>query len=279
MKDRYFAPGAVHASAPGVDARPADISLKVVELNCTVCWLRGICLPRGLDGDALDRLDAAIHVRQRIKRKETLYRPGDRFTALYAVRLGTFKTLALAEDGVEQITGYHMPGDVIGADGAGDERHTSHAVALEDSEVCVLPYNQLDRLSATVPELRHNLFRLASRDLCRDHAMMLSLGSRSAEARLTLFLLDLAERFRARGYSAREFVLRMTREEIASYLGLKLETVSRLFSSLQEQGLLQVQGRAVKLLDVNGLRKVVGAHAPALADALVPPAMEPSTGR
>jgi len=251
----------------------------VVELNCTVCWLRGICLPRGLDGDALDRLDAAIHVRQRIKRKETLYRPGDRFTALYAVRLGTFKTLALAEDGVEQITGYHMPGDVIGADGAGDERHTSHAVALEDSEVCVLPYNQLDRLSATVPELRHNLFRLASRDLCRDHAMMLSLGSRSAEARLTLFLLDLAERFRARGYSAREFVLRMTREEIASYLGLKLETVSRLFSSLQEQGLLQVQGRAVKLLDVNGLRKVVGAHAPALADALVPPAMEPSTGR
>jgi len=279
MKDRYFAPGAVHASAPGDYVRPADIALKVVELNCTVCWLRGICLPRGLDGDALDRLDTVIHVRQRIKRKETLYRPGDRFTALYAIRLGTFKTLALAEDGCEQITGYHMPGDVIGADGAGDERHTSHAVALEDSEVCVLPYNQLDRLSATVPELRHNLFRLASRDLCRDHAMMLTLGSRSAEARLTLFLLDLAERFRARGYSAREFVLRMTREEIASYLGLKLETVSRLFSSLQEQGLLQVQGRAVKLLDVNGLRKVVGAHAPALADALVPPAMEPSTGR
>jgi CRP/FNR family transcriptional regulator len=279
MKDRYFAPGAVHASAPGTDARPVDIAQKVVELNCTVCWLRGICLPRGLDGDALDRLDAVIHVRQRIKRKETLYRPGDRFTALYAIRLGTFKTLALAEDGCEQITGYHMPGDVIGADGAGDERHTSHAVALEDSEVCVLPYNQLDRLSATVPELRHNLFRLASRDLCRDHAMMLTLGSRSAEARLTLFLLDLAERFRTRGYSAREFVLRMTREEIASYLGLKLETVSRLFSSLQEQGLLQVQGRAVKLLDVNGLRNVVGAHAPALADALVPPAVEPSTGR
>jgi len=181
--------------------------------------------------------------------------------------------------GLEQITGYHMPGDVIGADGAGDERHTSQAVALEDSEVCVLPYNQLDRLSATVPELRHNLFRLASRDLCRDHAMMLTLGSRSAEARLTLFLLDLAERFRARGYSAREFVLRMTREEIASYLGLKLETVSRLFSSLQEQGLLQVQGRAVKLLDINGLRSVVGVNAPAHAAATLTPALEPSTGR
>jgi CRP/FNR family transcriptional regulator len=279
MKDRYFAPGAVHASAPGTHARPADVVLKVVELHCTVCWLRGICLPRGLDGDALDRLDAAIHVRQRIKRKETLYRPGDRFTALYAIRLGTFKTLALSEDGLEQITGYHMTGDVIGADGAGDERHTSQAVALEDSEVCVLPYNQIDRLSATVPELRHNLFRLASRDLCRDHAMMLSLGSRSAEARLTLFLLDLAERFRARGYSAREFVLRMTREEIASYLGLKLETVSRLFSSLQEQGLLQVQGRAVKLLDVNGLRNVVGVHAPALAAVTLTPDVEPSTER
>jgi len=216
-------------------------------------------MPAGLDRDAVERLDAAIHLRLRVKRKDTLYRPGDRFTALYAIRLGTFKTVALAEDGLEQITGYHLPGDVIGADGFGDERHTSQAVALEDSEVCVLPYNQLDRLSATVPELRHNLFRLASRDLCRDHAMMLTLGSRSAEARLTLFLLDLAERFRTRGYSAREFVLRMTREEIASYLGLKLETVSRLFSRFHREGLIRVDGREVRILDRTALEQLVDA--------------------
>ena len=264
MSDRVPGRGVLHASAAADDGpeRPALVVLQPGQTHCAICSLRGLCLPAGLDRDAIDRLDAAIRVRLRVKRKDTLFRPGDRFTALYAIRLGTFKTLVLAEDGLEQITGYHLAGDIIGADGVGDERHTSQAVALEDSEVCVLPFQHIDRLSATTPTLRHNLYRLVSRDLCRDHAMMLLLGSRPAEGRLTLFLLDVAERYRARGYSAHEFVLRMTREEIASFLGLKLETVSRLFSSLQEQGLLQVQGRAVKLLDVAALRAMVGQHAP-----------------
>ena len=263
MRDRTSGPGILQASMPAVEAeeRSSLVVLRPGQTHCAVCTLRGLCVPAGLDGDAIDRLDAAIRVRLRIKRKDTLYRQGDRFTALYAIRLGTFKTLVLAEDGLEQITGYHLAGEVIGADGFGDERHTSQAIALEDSEVCVLPFPQLDRLSASVPALRHNLDRLASRELSRDHAMMLLLGSRPAEGRLTLFLLDVAERYRARGYSAHEFVLRMTREETASYLGLKLETVSRLFSSLQEQGLLQVQGRAIKLLDVAALRAMVGQHA------------------
>ena len=150
---------------------------------------------------------------------------------------------------------------LIGLDGVGDDRCTSQAVALEDSEVCVLPFKLLDDLAGEIPALRHNLFRLVSRDLSHDHTMMLLLGSRPAEERLTLFLLDLAERYRVRGYSAYEFILRVTRDEIASYLGLKLETVSRLFSSLQEQGLLQVQGRAVKLLDKAALGHLVG-HGP-----------------
>ena len=240
------------ASAPVVPLLPP-------KTHCTVCVLRGLCMPAGLDRDAVERLDAAIHLRLRVKRKDTLYRPGDRFTALYAIRLGTFKTVALAEDGLEQITGYHLPGDVIGADGFGDERHTSQAVALEDSEVCVLPFFELDRLSATVPALRHNLYRLVSRDLCRDHTMMMLLGSRPAEGRLTLFLLDLAERYRARGYSGHEFVLRMTREEIASFLGLKLETVSRLFSQFQREGLIEVNQKHVHILDIAGLERVLAA--------------------
>jgi CRP/FNR family transcriptional regulator len=236
------------------------VALHDVRTRCASCALRGLCLPLGLDASSLGRLDKLISTRTRVKRKATLYGAGDRFTSLYAIRLGAFKTLFLEEDGREQVTGYHLAGEVIGLDGLGDIRHTSQAIALEDSEVCVLPFAQLDHLAAELPVLRRNLFRLVSRDLCRDHSMMLLLGSRPAEERLTLFLLDVAERYQALGYSAREFVLRMTREEIASYLGLKLETVSRLFSSLQEAGYLQVQGRAVKLLDTVALRKIVGHH-------------------
>ena len=239
-------------------AKPRSVvSVHDFRAHCVTCCVRTLCLPLGLDADALRRLDDLINIRMRVKRKTTLYRPGDRFTALYAIRLGTFKTVVLAEDGREQVTGYHMAGEIIGLDGIGDDRLTCQATALEDSEVCVLPFNQLDRLGVDVPAVRHNIFRLISRDLTREQTMMLLLGSRSAEERLAIFLLNVADRYQARGYSAREFVLRMTREEIASYLGLKLETVSRLFSSLQEGGLIQVQGRAVKLLDTAALRKLV----------------------
>jgi len=206
------------------------------------------------------QLDQIISKRARIRKRESLYRPGDAFTALFAIRLGTFKTLLLAEDGRAQITGYHMAGEIIGLDGIGDNRHACQAVALEDSEVCVLPFKELDELANGIPLLRRNLYRFISKDICRDQDMMLLLGSRSAEERLALFLLNLAERYHRRGYSASEFMLRMTREEIASYLGLQLETVSRLFSHLHEAGLIQVQGRAVKLLDTAALKRLIGQH-------------------
>jgi len=229
--------------------------------HCTTCGVRTLCLPSGLDPEALKRLDESVGVRTRVKRKASLYRPGDRFAAVYAIRIGTFKTVVLAEDGREQVTGYRMAGEIIGLDGIGADHFTCQATALEDSEVCVLPFHQLDELGREFPALRHNVLRAMSRDLAREQSMMLLLGSRSAEERLALFLLDIAERYHARGYSAREFVLRMTREEIASFLGLKLETVSRIFSSLQENGHIQVQGRAVKLLDSAALRRLVGQAA------------------
>lgn len=203
------------------------------------------------------RLDEIIGYRAPVKKRGTLYRPGETFTGLYAIRLGSFKTLLLTEDGREQIIGYHLAGEILGLDGIGSDRYACEVVALEDSQVCFLPFHELDQLALDVPPLRHNLYRLMSRDLCRDQDMMLLLGSRSAGERLALFLLNLADRYQTRGYSAREFVLRMTREEIASFLGLKLETVSRLFSSLQEEGLIQVQGRAIKLLDPCGLKRLV----------------------
>ena len=214
-----------------------------------------------MDQTTVRKIDELISARTRLRRKEILYAPGDSFSALYAIRLGTFKTIVSRGEGVEQITGYWLPGDIIGFDGIADDRHTLQAAALEDAEVCALPFDELDRLGVGVSEVRRSLFRLASRELGREQAMMLLLGSRSAEERLATFLLDVAERYRARGYSCSEFLLRMTREEIASYLGLKLETVSRLFSSLQERGLIQVQGRAIKLLDPANMRKRV-ARAP-----------------
>jgi CRP/FNR family transcriptional regulator, anaerobic regulatory protein len=234
------------------------ISIHEVSAHCGSCAMRELCLPLGLGPEAMRRLDSIISARVRVKKRDTLYRPGDTFSAFYAIRLGTLKTLLLAEDGREQITGYHMPGEIVGLDGISDARHSCEAVALEDSEVCVLPFDRLDELAHDVPLLRHNLYRLMSKDACRDQDMMLLLGSRRAEERLTLFLLNLADRHQVRGYSSREFILRMTREEIASYLGLKLETVSRLFSHLQEAGLIQVQGRAIKLLDVIALKALVG---------------------
>ena len=196
--------------------------------------------------------------RTKLKKGDALYRAGEPFTALYAIRLGSLKTTVLAEDGREQVSGYHMLGDLIGLDGIGTDRHGCQAIALEDTEVCALPFARIEELARAMPALQHNLHQFLSREISRDHNIMLLLGSMRAEERLAVFLLNLAERYRRRGYSSTEYVLRMTREEIGSYLGLKLETVSRLFSRFQDEGLIQVQGRAVKLLDPVALKQLVG---------------------
>jgi CRP/FNR family transcriptional regulator len=239
---------------------PNVIPLEEAGRHCASCAVRDLCLPLGLSAGEMHRLDGLIAGHVRVRRRASLYRQGEPFSALYAIRLGTFKTVVVSEDGHEQITGYHTPAEIIGVDGICDNRYACEAIALEDSEVCVLPFHRLDALAQEVPALRATLYRLMSRKLCRHQSMMMLLGSRCAEERLVLFLLSLAERYHSLGYSASEFVLRMTREEIASYLGLQLETVSRLFSHLQEQGLLQVQGRAIKLLDSPALKQRVGLH-------------------
>jgi len=250
--------GSRTATLPGTALVVSYCQLRV---HCDSCCLRELCLPVGLEPENVSLLDHIVSGRERVKRRDNLYRPGDAFSAVYAIRSGTFKTLMLAEDGREQITGCYMGGDIIGLDGIGDGCHTSGAVALEDSQVCALPFDQLDNLAHKVPALARNLYRCIARDLCRGQDMMFLLGSMRAEQRLVAFLLNLAHRYQARGYSGSEFVLRMTREEIACFLGLKLETVSRLFSHLQVEGLIQVQGRSVKLLDSTALRNIVGKRA------------------
>ncbi|MGH8712911.1 MAG: helix-turn-helix domain-containing protein, partial [Casimicrobiaceae bacterium] len=211
-----------------------------------------------LEPDALKQLDQVVTRRVRLGKGETLYRVGHPFSALYAIRLGSCKTTLLADDGREQIAGYHMIGDVIGMDGIGAGQHGCAAIALEESEYCVLPFGELENLGRRVAPLQKNLHKFLSREIARNHGIMLQLGSMRADERLAAFLINLSQRYGARGYSSTEFVLRMTREEIGSYLGLKLETVSRLFSRFRHDGLIGVQGRTVKLLDLAALTQLFG---------------------
>ncbi|MEO8676117.1 MAG: fumarate/nitrate reduction transcriptional regulator Fnr [Casimicrobiaceae bacterium] len=234
------------------------MSIRDLKIHCSTCSMRELCLPMGLDVDDVNQVDALLGARIKLHKGDALYRTGEAFTALYAIRIGSLKTTVLAEDGREQVSGYHMLGDIIGLDGIGTEKHGCQATALEDTEVCVVPFERLEDVARAVPPLQHNLHRLLSKEISRDQNVMLLLGSMRAEERLAVFLLSLADRYKRRGYSSTEFVLRMTREEIGSYLGLKLETVSRLFSRFQDEGLIQVQGRAVKLLDPAALKQLIG---------------------
>jgi CRP/FNR family transcriptional regulator len=248
------------ARASSAAAATPVISIRDLKAHCSSCSMRELCLPLGLNAEDLQQIDALIGSRVKLKKGDALYRAGDAFQSLYAIRLGSLKTTVLAEDGREQVSGYHMLGDIIGLDGIGSERHGCQAVALEDTEICVLPFERLEDLARSVPQLQHNLHLFLSREISRDHNIMLLLGSMRAEERLAVFLLNLADRYRRRGYSSTEFVLRMTREEIGSHLGLKLETVSRLFSRFHEDGLIQVQGRAIKLLNAAALKELIGQH-------------------
>jgi CRP/FNR family transcriptional regulator, anaerobic regulatory protein len=241
-------------------AGPADVSPvrpDNFKVACAGCNLRELCLPVGMSGEQLERLDAIVSNRRQIPRGTALFRSGEPFASLYAVRLGFFKTCVAAEDGREQVTGFQMAGELLGLDGIGTDRHTCDAVALEDSQVCVIPYHQLEHLSRELSDLQRQFHKIMSREIVRDHGVMLLLGSMRAEERLAAFLLNLTQRLRARGYSGSSLVLRMTREEIGSYLGLKLETVSRAFSRFQEDGLLAVKQRQIEVLDSDGLKALV----------------------
>ncbi len=237
------------------------ITLVTIKAACSQCSLHELCISEGLSKEELAKLDSLVGARRKLKRQQTLYRAGDRFEAIYAVRTGFFKTDVLLEDGREQVTGFQMAGEILGMDGIGTETHTCNAVALEDSEVCVIPFAQLEQLSREIQALQRNFHKVMSRELVRDQGLMMLLGTMRAEERLAAFLLNMSQRFTSRGYSAAEFHLRMTREEIGSYLGLKLETVSRAFSRFQEEGFIAVQQKHIRILDGDGLRKLLN-HPP-----------------
>lgn len=228
-----------------------------IRAACSKCSLRELCLPFGLSEAEIRQLDSVVSVRRRLHRQQHLYRTGDRFDALYAIRSGFFKTDILLEDGRNQVTGFQMTGEILGMDGISGEEHTCNAVALEDSEICVIPFSQLEKLSREIHTLQRHFHKVMSREIVRDHGVMMLLGAMRAEERLAAFLLNLSQRLATRGYSPDEFRLRMTRDEIGSYLGLKLETISRTFSRFQEDGLIAVQQKHVVILDQTGLKKLL----------------------
>lgn len=225
--------------------------------HCSTCRLREMCLPCGLTGKDVDRMDELVYSRKRVKRGQRLYREGETFHSLYAVRTGFFKSHIVMKDGCEQVTGFHMTGEVIGMDGIGAGAYASSATALEDGEVCTLPYTHLEWLSRDMPSLQPHFHRMMSSEIVREHGVLMLLGSMRGEQRLAAFLLNLSQRFTVRGYSASEFYLRMTREEIGSYLGMKLETVSRLFSRFQELGVIGIHLKLIRILDAEGLKQLM----------------------
>jgi CRP/FNR family transcriptional regulator, anaerobic regulatory protein len=237
--------------------RTRPTSKEALRVACSSCSLRELCMPVGLSPEELIRVDELVAARRKVERGQALFRRGEAFGSLFAIRTGFFKICVPAPDGRDQVTGFQMAGEIIGLDGIVNDRHSCDAIALEDAEVCVMPFDRITELSRDVPALQRHVHRIMSREIVREHGVMLLLGSMRAEERLAAFLLNLAQRLHARGFSQAELVLRMTREEIGNYLGLKLETVSRMFSKFSEEGWIEVRHRHVRILDAEALGRLV----------------------
>lgn len=236
------------------------MEMAALKTACSNCNLRELCLPVGLSQSEIESLDQLVYVRKRIGGGESLFHAGDAFRSLYAVRSGFFKTRATTADGRDQVTGFLMEGELLGIDGIGAGQHACDAVALVDSEVCVIPYARLEEMAHRFEPLQQHFHKVMSREIVRDHGVMLMLGSLRAEEKLAAFLLNLSQRLAARGRSPRDLKLSMTRAEIGSFLGLKLETVSRLFTRFQSEGLLAVRQKNVRIADPAALQRRAGVN-------------------
>ncbi len=240
---------------------PDDLDISHIRSSCATCSLRELCLPVGLNEEEIQILGNLASHKRKIPRGGYLHHAGSNFQSLFAIRSGFFKTCILEQDGRQQVTGFHMTGELLGLDAISGEMHTCDAVALEDSEVCEIPFAKLEEISRTIPSLMHHFHKIMSREIVRDHGVMLLLGSMKAEERLATFLLNLSRRLVMRGYSEYNFNLRMTREEIGSYLGLKLETVSRAFSKLQDENIITIDNKQVQINDIGRLKMKMGNSA------------------
>ncbi|MFC4699427.1 fumarate/nitrate reduction transcriptional regulator Fnr [Glaciecola siphonariae] len=226
-----------------------------LSIHCQSCSFSHLCLPVSLSKTELESLDDIIERKRPLHKHDKLVQSGQPFHSLYAVRSGSFKSYISDKDGVEQITGFHFPGDIIGFDALKDNKHQSYSQALETAMVCELPYDTLDKVSERYPKLRQQIMRFMSAEIKHDHELMMLLSKRSAEERLLHFISHLSQRFDERGYSAKQFNLSMTRNEIGNYLGLTVETISRLLTRFQKEGLIEVDGKLITILDFAGVQQ------------------------
>ncbi|MCR4511340.1 fumarate/nitrate reduction transcriptional regulator Fnr [Pseudomonas sp. GLN_6] len=230
------------------------------QAHCKDCSLASLCLPLSLNLEDMDALDEIVKRGRPLKKGEFLFRQGDAFNSVFAVRSGALKTFSLSDSGDEQITGFHLPSELVGLSGMDSESYPVSAMALETTSVCEIPFERLDELSVQLPQLRRQLMRIMSREIRDDQQMMLLLSKKTADERIATFLVNLSARFRARGFSANQFRLAMSRNEIGNYLGLAVETVSRVFTRFQQNKLLEAEGKEVHILDPIELCALAGGN-------------------
>lgn len=216
--------------------------------HCSNCSLAGLCLPISLEFEDVDALDQIVKRGRPLKKGDFLFRQGDAFESVFAVRTGAIKTFSLSDSGEEQITGFHLPSELVGLSGMDTETYPVSAQALESTSVCDIPFDRLEDLALQLPQLRRQLMRIMSREIRDDQQMMMLLSKKTADARIATFLVNLSARFRARGFSATNFRLSMSRNEVGNYLGLAVETVSRVFTRFQQNGLIEAEGKEVTIL-------------------------------
>lgn len=231
-------------------------TIDVLKARCATCSMHQLCLPMGLDMGDMDKLDKIIGRRRKVAKGDVLFRIGDPFTSLYAIRLGHFKTYQINANGEEQVTGFQMGGELLGMDAISTDKHYCSAMALEDSEVCEIPFSSLEQLLVDMPTLLRHFHRMMSQEITREQSVMLLLGNMQAAQRFAAFLVNLASRYEARGYSATAFQLRMSREDIGNYLGLTIESISRLLNKFKKLGLLSVSNRELQVLDLPRLKAI-----------------------
>lgn len=236
------------------------LDLQSLRRSCADCSLRLLCLPAGIGYGEFPQLEAVVRKPAPMKRGDPLFRVNDPFEHIYVVRSGSVKTVSPTYDGDTQIMGFHIPGEIVGLDAISNDRHQCDALALERTSVCAIPFSQLEQVCARLPSLQRQLHRIISREIVHDHGHLAALGRQTARARLALFLYNLAHRLENAGYSPTEFRLSMSREDIGNYLGLALATVSRLFSQLSEDGVVEIDRRQLRIVQPQALAQLAGHH-------------------
>lgn len=229
------------------------------QVSCTNCRLNGICLPLALDLHEVEQLDEIIHRSRPLQKGEHLYRQDQPFTSVFAVRSGSIKAYAITDCGQEQVTGFYFPGEVLGMDGIAKNKYASSARALETAAVCEIPFDKLGELSQRLPSLQRHFFQLMSQEIAEDQLLLTLLSKNTADQRIATLMLSISARNKRRKLSAANFRLPMSRTDIGNYLGLTVETVSRVLSRFQKMGMLAVDNKEITITDAEMLQAAAEA--------------------